>query len=164
MANSSTAYLLLGSNSGNRLGNLNTALDIIKQKTGSIEMESYVYETEAWGIKEQHSFLNKAVAIKTLLAPEQLLLELKMIEQEVGRTKSIKWGPREIDIDILLYDDKIVDTSTLKIPHPFLHLRKFTLLPLAEIAGNVVHPVLMKNINDLLQLCEDNSEVILYTP
>src|SRR5688572_10405436 len=134
-------YLLLGSNLGERITNLNNAVRLIASRCGKIQLQSSIYETEAWGLKEQNSFLNMAVVIKTTLAPKDVLIEVKTIERELGRTDTTKWGPRLIDIDILLYGESIIELDDLKIPHPFISERKFTLLPLNEIARDVIHPV-----------------------
>jgi len=151
--------LLLGSNENDRLNNLETAKQLIELRSGKIEKQSPVYETEAWGLKEQNSFLNQAVLVNTKLAALDLLHELKAIEKEVGRKETVKWGPRVIDIDILFYDDEIIEEEDLKVPHPYIHERKFTLVPLNEIATQLVHPVLKKTVQQLLQECKDGSEV-----
>ncbi len=152
-------YLLLGTNEGNREKNLATATTLLENNCGKILESSSLYETEAWGLKEQNAFLNQAIAIETSLPPLELLLVLKKLEKEVGRKETIKWGPRVIDMDILFYGHEIVDEEDLKIPHPFIAERKFTLVCLNEIAGDLVHPVLKKAIQDLLQECKDESEV-----
>lgn len=152
-------YLLLGCNTGNCNENLENACRLIEFRCGSILSQSSIYETEAWGNKEQPVFLNMAVKLYTNLSPENLLTAVKGIELEVGRTASEKWGPREMDIDILLYGNEIIELDELKIPHSLMTERRFSLEPLNEIAADFVHPGLQKTILQLLEECKDNSEV-----
>jgi 2-amino-4-hydroxy-6-hydroxymethyldihydropteridine diphosphokinase len=152
-------YLLLGSNEGNRKENLALAIKQIKGY-GKIIAQSSIYETEAWGLKEQNHFLNQALQIETSLSAGGLLDVLKVIEKEIGRLPSIKWGPRVIDIDILFYEDAIIDLPQIKIPHSYLHERRFTLVPLNEIAPDFIHPLLNKKVKDLLKVCKDKGQVI----
>jgi len=154
-------YLLLGSNEGKPEVNLHQAKLLIGQKAGEIVQQSSIYETEAWGVKEQQAFLNQAILIETNLSPFTLLTTLKDTEKELGRVETSKWGPRVIDIDILFYGNQTVDLPELKIPHPYLQERRFTLVPMVEIAPGFVHPVLGKTMEGLLRDCEDNSEVRL---
>ena len=154
-------YLGLGSNKGDRLGFLRAALtETSKLGRTSIRTISSVYETEPVGRKDQAEFLNTVAEIETTMPPHNLLLELKRIEKELGRMDRVKWGPREIDIDILYYDDHVQESDTLTIPHPYLHQRRFTLVPLVEIAPEFVHPMLLKTNAELLAECEDESEVV----
>ena len=152
-------YLLLGSNENDRIRNLEKACYWISLFGGKILKQSALYETEAWGLKEQNAFINQAVLIETSLTPKEFLLQLKAIEKEIGRVETIKWGPRVIDIDILFYGNHVLDTEELKVPHPYLHERRFTLAPLNEIAAEFVHPVINKTVNELLQNCNDTSLV-----
>ena len=153
------AFLLTGGNLGNRLQNLAKAVTLIKQKCGDIYRLSSVYETAAWGFTTQPDFYNQALGIHTLLNADSLMLALLAIEKEIGRERSFKMAPRIIDIDILLMDDIVYNSEMATIPHPHLQERRFVLTPLAEIAGNIIHPVFHKTINELLQECKDELPV-----
>lgn len=147
-----TLYLSLGTNLGNRQSNLETALALIGQRIGTVKAISEVIETEPWGFESSNRFLNMAVKVQTDLGPRQTLLTTQGIEKEMGRTeKSVDrvYCDRLIDIDILLYDDLILETPDLTIPHPLMHKRGFVLGPLAQIAPDTVHPVLNKTIRQL---------------
>ena len=143
-------FLLLGSNLGDRLANLDEA----KRQLGNIVATSSVYETAAWGNTNQGSFLNQVVQINAKLYPEDLLKKIQDIEIGMGRRRVEKWGPRIIDIDILFYKDLVINTPDLVIPHPEIQNRRFTLVPLLELT-NMVHPVLKKTISELLDECND---------
>jgi 2-amino-4-hydroxy-6-hydroxymethyldihydropteridine diphosphokinase len=152
-------YLLLGTNEGDRDRNLSKAVELIGERAGKLMKRSSVYETAPWGKTDQAAFLNLAVSISSELPPLELLEHLKGIEKEVGRVSTEKWGPRVIDIDILFFGDEIIQEPELQVPHPYLPVRRFGLLPMSEIAGEFVHPVLRKTINELLRECPDGSEV-----
>ena len=156
------AYLSLGSNEGDRVLWLETAVEMIPDSCGMVLKRSMIYETKAWGITEQPDFLNMVVCLETVKTPGELLTALLDVETRLGRHRTVKWGPRTIDIDILLYNDIIVDKPELKIPHPFMQERRFTLIPLAELAPNYMHPTLHKTITQLLADCPDELEVREY--
>lgn len=155
-----TVYLSLGSNLGNRIQNLKLGIKKIGAADKiSILMISSVYETDPVGYKNQSQFLNLVLKVSTSLNPLPLLERLLAIEEKMGRKRSEKWGSRNIDIDILLYDDLIVNSDRLTIPHPRMHERRFVLVPLAQIAPKLLHPLLKKTVSKLLESCEDNSKV-----
>ncbi|MDA8433777.1 MAG: 2-amino-4-hydroxy-6-hydroxymethyldihydropteridine diphosphokinase [Nitrospiraceae bacterium] len=143
------AYIGIGSNLGNKGGNCLKAIELIRQGGLTVSRVSSLYETAPWGIKNQPRFINMAVEIKTGLPPGELLALLKTIEKKMGRKKSMRWGPRRIDLDILLYGDLTVRDDALTIPHPHMHEREFVLEPLSEIAPEAVHPVLHKKVSAL---------------
>lgn len=154
------AYLLLGSNLGNRKTNIDKAVEKIKEQAGVIITTSSIYETEPWGTDAPLSFYNQVIIIKTLLSAERLLDILLKIEKEIGRLRTeIKNEPRIIDLDILFYNKEIIKRQNLEIPHPRLHLRRFVLVPLYEIAPLFFHPLLAKSISELLNECGDDSWV-----
>jgi 2-amino-4-hydroxy-6-hydroxymethyldihydropteridine diphosphokinase len=149
------SFLLLGSNMGDRGLYLQEAKKQIAEKAGNIVVSSAKYETAAWGYETQPSFLNQVLVLHTPLSPETLMNTLLSIENGMGRIREKKMGPRIIDIDILFYNDLIIETDTLTIPHPLLHLRRFTLQPLAEINPLKTHPVLKQTVAQLLLDCPD---------
>ena len=153
------AYLLIGGNLGNRSANLQNALHQIEKNCGKILDLSAIYETAAWGLSNQPSFYNQAVSIQTNLEPKALMEQLLAIETNMGRIRSVKLGPRLIDLDIRLIDQLILDTEILILPHPSMEQRRFALLPLAEIAPNLMHPILQKTIQELLMHCSDQLDV-----
>ena len=157
-----TAFLLLGSNVGDREGYLEKARQQIEQHAEDLVMVSSIYETDAWGRLSQPVFLNQVIGIETSLIPKQLLAVVQEIETSLGRHHPEKWAPRTLDIDILFYGNQIIETPELIIPHSAIQQRKFTLIPLAEVAPDFVHPVLHKTIVELLTECVDPLAVNLY--
>ena len=154
-----TAYLLIGGNVGDRAANLQTALRRIAETCGTITRTSSLYETAAWGNTYQPSFYNQAVVVTTPLSPEGLMNQLLDIELEMGRIRTQKYGPRTIDLDILMIDDLVLNTEKLTIPHPQMHNRRFALLPLIEVAPTLIHPLFDQSIEVLLQNCPDTLDV-----
>ena len=143
-----TVYLALGSNLGNRQENLKQALAALTPQL-EVKAKSHVYETPPWGYEEQPKFFNQAIQGETYLQPEPLLKHLKRLEVALGRQGTFQNGPRLIDIDILFFDDLILNTATITLPHPRLHERGFVLQPLMDIAPELVHPVLRQSIREL---------------
>jgi len=148
-----TVYLALGSNLGDRLANLKQAIDSLTPQM-EVKAKSSVYETLPWGYEDQPKFLNQVVKAKTYLDPEPLLKHLKRLEVALGRQASFPNGPRLIDMDILFYDDLILNTSSLVIPHPRLHERGFVLLPLMELSPDLVHPLSKKSVREMAAKCD----------
>lgn len=155
----STAYLLTGSNMGDRSKQLLQAAALIAQQAGTITIASSLYETAPWGKTDQPAFLNQALCVTTQLSPSDLLSTLLLIEQQMGRIRTERYGPRIIDIDVLLYDQLVIQDQQLTIPHIELPNRRFALLPLCEIAPLVWHPTQACTIEALLQQCPDQSPV-----
>lgn len=155
-------YILSGSNLGDRMANLAHALQAIEKQAGTLISQSQLYETAAWGLEEQPSFLNQVIEIQTALSPETLLSCLLGIEKQMGRERKQKWGERLIDLDILYYGDLVTESSLLQIPHPHIAERRFTLVPLCELAPLLPHPLLGKTQLQLLKECPDPLEVRVY--
>ena len=154
-------YLGIGTNMGDREACLKVAIECIMESIGTVVRTSSVYETEPWGFSSNDQFLNMVAEVETALKPSGLLGRILMIEARMGRLRSdTGYTSRLIDLDILLYGNKILNTKSLIVPHPRLHERKFVLVPLCEIAPDFVHPVLKKDIKTLLRECKDKSKVI----
>jgi 2-amino-4-hydroxy-6-hydroxymethyldihydropteridine diphosphokinase len=141
-----TVFLLLGSNLGNRQAFLQEAIKLITLQIASVIKTSSIYETQSWGKTDAPDYLNQVVAIETDIPAMQILREILNIELVLGRKRDEKWGSRTIDIDILFYGMEIINVEGLHVPHPELHKRRFTLEPLAEIAPDLIHPVINKTI------------------
>lgn len=152
-------FILLGTNLDDRKANLAKAQKLIQERVGNVLAVSGIYETAPWGYIHQPDFLNQVIKIKTDVEPAYLLKILLAIELEMGRKRQIKWGERIIDLDILFYDNAVISVPNLTIPHPGIPSRRFTLVPLHEIAPDFVHPVLKVTITDLLTSCTDPSSV-----
>jgi len=148
----SVVYICLGSNLGERHKYLNNAILAIQNEVGLVLARSSFYETEAWGFKSEHKFLNACISVSTTLSPDKLLTVLKKIEKDLGRLKTDKnrYSDRVIDLDIIFYDDLIYENHELTIPHPMMHKRSFVLVPLNEIASDFIHPVLKLSVKQIL--------------
>lgn len=144
-----TVYLALGANLGDRLANLRAVLAVLPPNV-ELLAQSPIYETPPWGVTDQPAFLNMVVRGQTQLPPHELLKQLKSLETTLGRIPGIRYGPRLIDIDILFYDDLLLDTPELTIPHPRLHERAFVLVPLADLEPALIHPGMGKSVRALL--------------
>lgn len=153
-------YLALGTNMGNRLANLKAAINNLTPQL-AVKNKSSVYETPPWGFTQQAEFLNQVVMAETYLQPQALLGHLKRLETALGRVPNFQDGPRLIDIDILFYDDLVLDTPPLTIPHPRMYNRPFVLVPLAEIAPDLIHPQFGKSVRELLDKV-DRSDIKLF--
>lgn len=147
------AYLALGSNVGDRLSNLKEAIASLSPQM-DVKAKSHIYETPPWGYESQSPFYNQVIKVKTYLEPERLLKHLKRLEVALGRKPSFQNGPRLIDIDLLFYDDQIMNTPVITLPHPRLHERAFVLLPLMDIAPDLIHPVRQKSVREMVAACD----------
>jgi 2-amino-4-hydroxy-6-hydroxymethyldihydropteridine diphosphokinase len=157
--NAAPLILLLGSNQGNSQKLLKKACTFIEQRLGKIEIKSSIYKTQAWGETNQPDFLNQVVVIPYTQPADDALEVTQNIEKEMGRIRSKKWEARIIDIDLLYFGNRIHQSTKLTIPHAFLHLRRFTLVPLVEVLPDFIHPVFKKNQQQLLSECPDHLEV-----
>lgn len=155
----SKVYLLLGGNLGDRELLMAEAEKELNKQIGEVVLKSSLYETNAWGKEQQPNFLNKILVIDTNLNAFETLKLTQAIELKLGRTRIEHWGARTMDIDILFYDNEIINTDNLKIPHPLITMRKFVLLPLLEIIPDFIHPVLKQTINELYLICDDQLNV-----
>jgi 2-amino-4-hydroxy-6-hydroxymethyldihydropteridine diphosphokinase len=154
------AYLLLGSNLGDSKKYLSDAIIQITDLVGEPSGKSSLYQTASWGKTNQPDFINQVIRVQTNLEPQQLLTTILVIEENLGRKRTEKWGSRTIDIDLLFYGSQIIREENLVVPHPFLHERRFTLLPLLELNPDLVHPVLNQTIKQLYQQLNDNLSVL----
>jgi 2-amino-4-hydroxy-6-hydroxymethyldihydropteridine diphosphokinase len=160
---STTAYIGLGSNMGDKEGKCRKALDLLS-RIGRVKKVSSFYCTEPVGYQEQENFVNAVAELETDISPEVLLAECHSIEDALGRSRDLRWGPRTIDLDILLYGDRIVNEPNIMIPHPRLAIRRFVLVPLCEIAPQAVHPVFRKTAAHLLHELKDPHKVAKCNP
>jgi len=158
-------YLLLGSNLEDRLELIDKARSLISRRVGAVQSESSVYETEPWGFRTKKKFLNQVVQVDTALAPAGLLETILQIEDALGRKRGpvYRYESRTIDIDILFYNNSVIHLEKLEIPHPRLHERLFALIPMSELAADLVHPEKGRTISELLQQCLDKGKVELYS-
>jgi deoxyguanosine kinase len=157
-----SAIILLGTNMGDKRKNLQKTCELLEEKVGKIQKCSGVYETEPWGFNDSQWFYNCALILQTRFAPIDLIKKVLEIETMMGRKRKISetYESRNIDIDILFYNHDIFKNEVLELPHPRLHLRKFVLLPLEEIASEYVHPVIFKSVREMLTTCNDNGKVV----
>lgn len=152
-------FLGIGSNLGNRVENIHTAIKLIGILCGTVNARSSIYQTAAWGRTDQPDFLNQVIELSSFLTPQELLLALLGIEVKMGRTRDQKWGARIIDLDILYFDNLILVSNELIVPHPHIANRRFVIEPLCEIAPAFIHPVLKKSNSILLKECDDSLSV-----
>jgi len=163
MQTTELVYLGIGSSLGDRIMNLRMAKEMTESLIGRIVTSSEVYETSPWGFESTEYFLNMVIVAETLLSPDELLDKIYTIESALGRKRTEdRYTHRVIDIDILFYGNRIIETAHLIVPHPLLHKRKFVLVPLCSIAQELVHPVTGKTAKELLDECTDQGEVTLY--
>lgn len=153
-------FLLIGGNLGNRENNIGEAINLIAAKIGLISQQSNIYQTAAWGNTQQPDFLNQVVICNTILNPQQVLTQIFEIEALFKRVRNEKWGARTMDIDILFYNDLILNTPNLTIPHQLIQKRRFVLMPLNEIVPSFIHPVLNTSVAQLYLNCLDELEVV----
>jgi 2-amino-4-hydroxy-6-hydroxymethyldihydropteridine diphosphokinase len=157
-----TVFLLLGANLGDREGMFRWVWEQLSVRVGTVGKVSSLWETAAWGLTDQPSFLNQVLMVETDLTPADLLAQTQALETEGGRLRREKWGARVLDIDILYIGSEVLDLPELKVPHPYIPERRFTLVPLAEIAPDFLHPVLQLTQQQLLNQCPDESKVEKY--
>jgi 2-amino-4-hydroxy-6-hydroxymethyldihydropteridine diphosphokinase len=156
----SKVFLGIGTNLGNRKANLRKAREMIGEYIGRILNSSSVYETAPWGFEAENDFLNMVMEVETNLSPSEIMKKIADIESKLGRERDQdRYSSRVIDIDIVLYDDLAINENGLKIPHPLMHERKFVLVPLCELAPDMIHPVLEKSMSVLLEECRDRSKI-----
>ena len=154
------AVLLLGSNMGNAQLLFQQVISLIDERLGKLELQSALYQSPPWGFEHENDFINQVLIMNTEKDAEEVLQSCLQIEVDLGRKRTAQgYGARTIDIDVLFVNDEVMKTESLVLPHPRLHLRKFTLLPLVELIPDFVHPTLQKSMQELLVACEDNSEV-----
>lgn len=152
-------FLITGGNIGNRKKNLETATIFIQEQIGTIIKSSKIYETEAWGITNQAAFYNQIHIVESKFFAEEILNKILNIEKKMGRMRTIKNAARIIDIDILFFNEEIINKPNLIVPHPQIINRRFVLMPLNELVPEMIHPVLKKSIHELLQNCKDELKV-----
>jgi 2-amino-4-hydroxy-6-hydroxymethyldihydropteridine diphosphokinase len=157
-------YVLTGSNLGDRERFLAEARRATEQRIGRLTGTSSLYETAAWGNTGQPPFLNQVIRLESRLSAEEVLAELIAIERELGRERRERWAPRTVDLDLLFFNAEVIKHDGLEVPHPRLHLRRFTLAPLNELAPDLVHPVLGRSMKELLERVEDPLSVRIFAP
>lgn len=154
-------FIGLGTNIGNRTENLSTAIRLIKSNLGEIKEASPIYKTAAWGITNQPDFYNQVIQLSTTQYPFEVIETLLSIENKMGRVREKKWHERLIDLDILFYESIILTSENLKIPHPFINERVFVLKPLHDLYPNFIHPIFKKEVSQLLNECNDTTQIAL---
>ena len=159
-----TIHLLLGTNQGDRMHNLDLAHEMVLERIGMIVRTSQIYQSPPWGFQAEQDFYNQVLCVETSLEPMEVLNEILNFEEKLGRKREVKEGQkvyhsRKMDIDILLWEDKVIETDQLHVPHPRMAERRFVLLPLAEVSAEVQHPVFKTSIQELCHLCLDLSQV-----
>jgi len=152
-------YIIIGGNLGDRLALIEDCKHKIEKEIGIISRSSSIYESASWGETDNPNYLNQVLYIESNFSAKEVLEKALEIEKELGRTRDKKWESRLIDIDILFFNDEIIDEKDLKIPHPHLQNRKFVLVPLNEIASEFIHPVFKKSVSYLLSICQDKLKV-----
>lgn len=159
-------YLSLGSNKGDKVSNIHQATSLIANSDNiKLVRATTLYESEPWGVKNQDWFVNIALEVKTNLTPQEFLKKMQTIETNLGRShdeNTIKWGPREIDIDIIFWDNEIINDENLKVPHPLAHKRAFVIVPLLELIPDFVHPVIKKSLLDIHSNIDNPEDVFLF--
>jgi 2-amino-4-hydroxy-6-hydroxymethyldihydropteridine diphosphokinase len=157
-----TVFLLTGSNLGDSIRHIYSAADSIDNTLGRVLKKSHIYRSESWGYKSSKVFYNQCIELETKFSPQAILEKVLKVEMDMGRVRIGKgYSDREIDIDILFFGEEIIEDEELYIPHPRMHLRRFALVPMAEIALDFIHPVLKKSISELLTICQDKSLVTI---
>lgn len=154
-----TALLLIGGNLGDRAANLGKAVQEINAAAGTVTKTSALYQTAPWGVVDQPDYLNQALELRTEMDALTLMHTLLEAERRIGRLRQGKWGSRVIDIDMIFFNDEVSSLPELRLPHPRMHLRRFVLAPLAEIAPDYIHPVLHQTVSELLAICPDHLPV-----
>ena len=157
-----TLYLQLGSNLGEREQLISDAVQEISEYVGKVNIRSQIYESTPWRVDGQESYLNQIIEVKTLLSAEDTLVAVLKIENDLGRVRIEKWGERLIDIDIIFFNNEIIETPTLCIPHRHMHERNFVLMPLNEIAPDFIHPTYNKTVSELFNNSKDMEKVVKY--
>lgn len=154
-------FLSLGGNLGNTQEIFERTYPMIENKVGPILQKSSLYQTAAWGLTNQADFLNQVILLESSLTPHEILAEIQTIEKALGRERLVTWGPRTLDLDILFFAQEVIQESDLQVPHPHIQNRKFILIPLHEIAADLIHPILKKSIRELVDESMDTSAVSL---
>ncbi len=155
--------LSLGGNVGDVKQVFIESINLLKEKVGKVVLFSPLYQTKAWGVENQPDFLNQVIVIESELNPENVLKVCMTIESKLGRVRTQKWYQRIIDIDILFYNDEVIDSKDLTIPHPYVHKRNFVLFPLVDVIPTFKHPLLEKSMEELKSECEDKLEVVNFS-